>query len=54
LNTIVLSACRGYDLTVSMAILAASSLGKWNTPVEMQQKAMLSSPFFSARSRQER
>lgn len=40
--------------TVSTAILAASLGGNLNTPVEMQQNAMLSSPTASAASRQER
>jgi len=40
--------------TVSTAISAARSFGKWNTPVEMQQNAMLRTLFFSASSRQDR
>lgn len=40
--------------TVSTAISAARWLGKWNTPVEMQQNAILSTPFCPASSRQER
>ena len=31
-----------YSLTVLIAIFVASSLGKWNSPVEIQQKAILS------------
>ena len=37
----------------STAISAARSFGNMNTPVEIQQKAMLLSPFSSARSRQD-
>ena len=40
--------------TVSTAISAARWLGKRNTPVEMQQNAMLVTKFSSANSRQER
>ena len=41
-------------LTVATAISAAGRFGKWNSPVEMQQNAMLSSLFFAASSKQER
>lgn len=43
-----------HSSTVSTAILAASPGGNLNTPVEMQQNAMLSSPTDLAASRHER
>lgn len=43
-----------YSFTVRTAISAALWLGKRNCPVEMQQKAMLLTPFCSASSRQAR
>ena len=42
-----------YSLTVCTAISAARSLGNINTPVEIQQNAMESTPFSSAISRQD-
>ena len=43
-----------YFRTVSTAISAARRFGKRNTPVEIQQNAMLSIPFSPASARQER
>lgn len=43
-----------HSSTVLTAILAASCGGNLNTPVEMQQNAMLPSPTDLAASRQER
>ena len=40
--------------TARIAISAASSFGKPKTPVEIQQKAMLSQPFSAASCRQDR
>lgn len=55
-NTILmsLSFSSTHSSTVSTAILAASPGGNLNTPVEMQQNAMLSSPTDLAASRHER
>ena len=41
------------SFTVSTAISAALRFGKLKTPVEMQQKTMVLSPFSSAISRQD-
>ena len=49
----LVSVCRK-SRTVCTAIWAAWSLGKQNTPVEMQQKATLCSPVSAARVRQAR
>lgn len=42
-----------YSFTVDTAICATSLCGKPNTPVEIQQNAILSQPFSSASFRQE-
>ena len=42
------------EFTVSTAISAARSLGKRNSPVEIQQKAILLQPFSAASCRQDR
>ena len=46
--------CSRNSRTVLTAISAASWFGKWNSPVEMQQKATLRRPCSAASARQER
>ena len=50
----IAACCFLYSLTVDTAISAALCCGNPNTPVEIQQNAMLSHPFSSASFKQER